>query len=198
MVGGEAAEPDPVATPEIGELQRLAAQLGVAEHVYFTGQRPQGILRDYYGAGDVVVTTPWYEPFGLTPLEGMACGRPVIGAAVGGITFTVADGETGFLVPPRDPEALAGRLRQLLARPDLRARMGRAARARVEREFTWATTAGRMAALYEEALVSPPAGERLATGDEQRATVAAPLGAFPHAAGVAPLADAAAYAEADS
>jgi len=76
--------------------------------------------------------------------------------------------------------------------------MGRAARARVEREFTWATTAGRMAALYEEALASPAAGERRTAGEEQPATVAAPLGAFLQAAGVAPLADAAAYAEADS
>src|SRR5438067_49833 len=75
---------------------------------------------------------------------------------------------------------------------------GRAARARVEREFTWATTAGRVAALYEEALASPAAGDRRSAGDEKPATVAAPLGAFSQAGGVAPLPDAAAYAEADS
>src|SRR5437763_13208979 len=127
----------------------------------------------------------------------MACGRPVIGAAVGGITVPVADGEAGCLVPPRDPEALAGRMRHLLARPDLRARMGRAARARVEREFTWATTAGRVAALYEEAMASPAAGDRRSAGDVQPATADAPMGVLPQAAGAAPLADAAAYAEAD-
>jgi D-inositol-3-phosphate glycosyltransferase len=150
LVGGETPEPDPCATPEIGELQRLAAELGIADLVHATGKRQPDVLRDYYSAGDVIVTTPWYEPFGLTPLEAMACGRPVIGSAVGGITFTIVDGETGYLIPPRDPEALADRLHQLLSRPELRARMGRAARARVEREFTWPTVAERTAALYRK------------------------------------------------
>ncbi len=152
LVGGETAGPDPAVSPEIGELQRLAAELGIAGRVRFTGKRQPDVLRDYYSAGDVVVTTPWYEPFGLTPLEGMACARPVIGSAVGGITFTIVDGQTGFLVPPRDPAALAARLAQLLADAGLRARLGRAARARVEREFGWDTVAARTADLYEELL----------------------------------------------
>lgn len=155
LVGGETAEPDPVTTPEIGVLQTIAAELGISERLHFTGQRQPDTLRYYYSAGDVVVTTPWYEPYGLTPLEGMACGRPVIGSAVGGITFTIADGETGFLVPPRDPEALAERLRQLLVNPDLRNKMGHAARRRVEQEFTWPTVAERTAALYETLLTQP-------------------------------------------
>ncbi|MBV9786976.1 MAG: glycosyltransferase [Chloroflexi bacterium] len=157
LVGGETAEPDPAATPEIGVLQTIAAELGIADRLHFTGQRQPDTLRYYYSAGDVVVTTPWYEPYGLTPLEGMACGRPVIGSAVGGITFTIADGETGLLVPPRDPEALAERLRQLLVNPELRDRMGRAARRRVEQEFTWPTVAERTAALYETLLMQPQA-----------------------------------------
>jgi glycosyltransferase involved in cell wall biosynthesis len=154
LVGGETSDPDPAATPEIGALQRLAADLGIADRVRFTGKRQPDELRDYYSAGDVAVTTPWYEPFGLTPLEGMACGRPVIGSAVGGITFTIQHGVTGFLVPPRDPAALAARLYQLWERPDLRDRMGRAARARVEREFTWRTVARRTAALYQTLLTT--------------------------------------------
>jgi len=160
VVGGESEEPDPTATPELGELQRLAIALRVADRVHFTGQRPTSTLRDYYSAGDVAVTTPWYEPFGLTPLEAMACGRPVVGSAVGGITFTVQDGVTGYLVPPRDPAALAGRLEQLLTQPALRARMGRAARARVEREFTWETVACRTATLYETLRAARPPSRR--------------------------------------
>ncbi len=157
LVGGESAEPDPAITPEIGVLQQLATELGIAERVHFVGKRQPDDLRNYYSAGDVVVTTPWYEPFGLTPLEGMACGRPVIGSAVGGITFTIADGETGLLVPPRDPQALADALRRLLTDTALRLRMGHAARERVEREFTWQAVAQRTAALYEELLVTAPA-----------------------------------------
>src|SRR6266496_723937 len=152
VVGGETYEPDPVATPEIGELQKLAAELGVTEYVRFIGKRQPEELRNYYCAVDVAVTTPWYEPFGLTPLEAMACGRPVIGSAVGGMTYTIKDGETGFLVPPRDPETLAVRLQQLLSQPELSTQMGLAARKRVEREFTWSITVMRTGALYETLL----------------------------------------------
>ena len=152
VVGGETITPDPTATPEIGELQRLATELGIAEHVRFVGKRQANELHYYYSAGDVTVTTPWYEPFGLTPLEAMACGRPVIGSAVGGLTFTIKDGETGLLVPPRNPAALATSLQQLLSSPQVCTKMGLAARKRVEREFTWSIVAMRTAALYEAVL----------------------------------------------
>ena len=152
IVGGETVEPDPVATPEIGELQRLASELGILHRVRFIGKRQANELRYYYSAGDVVVTTPWYEPFGLTPLEAMACARPVIGSSVGGLTFTISDGETGFLVPPRNPQSLAERLHFLLNTPNLATRMGKAARKRVEREFTWSIVTMRTAALYDSVL----------------------------------------------
>ncbi len=166
LVGGESVEPDPVATPEIGELQRLAAELGVADRVRFVGKRQPDVLRDYYSAGDIAVTTPWYEPFGLTPLEAMACGVPVVGSAVGGITYTIADGETGLLVPPRDPERLAVALYDLLEAPNTRRCMGGAARARAERLFTWPVVAARTAALYEElsAVSYQPAAEGAIVG----------------------------------
>lgn len=118
----------------------------------FIGKRQPECLRYYYSAADVAVTTPWYEPFGLTPLEAMACGRPVIGSAVGGITFTIKDGETGLLVPPRDPEALAAALQRLFDQPVLRKRMGLAARKRVQREFSWPIVAMRTGALYDKTL----------------------------------------------
>jgi len=152
IVGGESVEPDPAATPEIDELQKLARELGVSEHVRFMGKKQSELLRYYYSAADVAVTTPWYEPFGLTPLEAMACGRPVIGSAVGGITFTIKDGETGLLVPPRDPQALAASLQCLLGQPEVRKRMGAAARKRIEREFSWSIVAMRTGALYDAVL----------------------------------------------
>jgi glycosyltransferase involved in cell wall biosynthesis len=149
VVGGESRLPDPVATPEIGELRRLAAELGVADRLIVAGMRDREELRDYYGAGDVAVTTPWYEPFGLTPLEAMACGRPVVGSDVGGISFSVRHGETGLLVPPQDPPALAGAVFALLADRARRERLGAAARQHIERGFTWPVVAERTAALYE-------------------------------------------------
>ena len=154
LVGGETTEPDAHATPEFAVLQQLIAELGISEYVTFVGKRQQNVLHIYYCAGNVSVTTPWYEPFGLTPLEGMACGRPVIGSAVGGITYTVADEETGFLVPPQSPNALAERLYQLLIEPERCIRMGQAARERVEREFSWETVAQRTSKLYESVLAA--------------------------------------------
>jgi len=152
VVGGETEEPDPERVPELGYLMALAASLGVRDRVWFTGKRQQSELKDYYSAADVAVSTPWYEPYGLTPLEAQACGTPVIGSAVGGIPFTVAEGETGFLVPPKDPEALSDRLARIATDPALQATMSYKARARVEREFTWERTAHRTAAVYEEVL----------------------------------------------
>jgi glycosyltransferase involved in cell wall biosynthesis len=155
LVGGESEDPDPAKTPEIGHLRRLAAELGVSDLTQFVGRKQASDLRHWYAAADVAVTTPWYEPFGLTPLEAMACATPVIGSRVGGIGFTIVDGETGFLVPPKNPEALARSLERLLADADLRQRMGKAGRARIEREFTWPTVASRTAALYGELLSDP-------------------------------------------
>ncbi|WP_235538460.1 glycosyltransferase family 1 protein [Pelomonas sp. Root1444] len=150
VVGGDAREPDEAATPEIGRLRAVARESGAAERVVFVGRRDRHELHDYYQAADVFVTTPWYEPFGITPLEAMACGTPVIGAAVGGIQHTVVDGLTGFLVPPHDPETLAQRLDDLRCIPELGRAMGRAGLARVKREFTWDSVAVKLARVYAQ------------------------------------------------
>jgi histidinol-phosphate phosphatase family protein len=150
VVGGEGREPDPAVTPEIGRLREVAAAEGVAEQVTFVGSRGRDELRAYYAAADVFVTTPWYEPFGITPVEAMACGTPVIGANVGGIKTTVRDGVTGYLVPPRDPEALAGRLAHLFGHPDLLRQLGRRAVRRARALYTWRGVAEALGHVYAE------------------------------------------------
>ncbi|NEX60369.1 glycosyltransferase family 4 protein [Noviherbaspirillum galbum] len=152
VVGGNAERPDPVATPELGRLMGLAESLGVTDAVTFTGQRQREQLRYYYSAANVFVTTPWYEPFGITPLEAMACGTPVVGTAVGGIKTTVVDGETGYLVPPNAPDALAERLAWLHRHPHLAQRMGWSGMRRAYQHFTWNTVASRLADVYERTL----------------------------------------------
>ncbi|MBB3192697.1 hypothetical protein FHS28_000062 [Roseateles terrae] len=148
VVGGDTVVPDDVRTPEIGRLRRVAQEEGCEPWVQFVGRRDREQLRDYYLAADVFVTTPWYEPFGITPLEAMACGTPVIGAEVGGIQHTVVDGLTGYLVPPKDPESLALRLQDLRSHPELARMMGRAGLARVQREFTWDSVAEKLSQVY--------------------------------------------------
>jgi len=160
VVGGESDDPDPVKTPEIGRLQAIAREHGVAEQVTFTGRRPRCELRDYYCAADVFVTTPWYEPFGITPLEAMACGRPVIGAEVGGVKHTVVDSVTGYLVPPNDAAALAERLARFHRNPELARAFGRAGIRRVRSSFTWRKVVMDLARVY--ATVLEPHGARLA------------------------------------
>lgn len=150
VVGGETPDADLTREPEMRRLIALADELGIGDRVTFVGRRPSQDLPWYYSAADVFVTTPWYEPYGLTPLEAMACGIPAVCAGVGGITYTVADGETGFLVPPRRPDRLAEQLDRVLRDDALRARLARSARERVERQFTWDTVARRTAAVFEE------------------------------------------------
>jgi D-inositol-3-phosphate glycosyltransferase len=150
VVGGNSDTPSEIATPEIARLRGIARQEGVADAVTFTGRRAREALRYFYSASDVFVTTPWYEPFGITPLEAMACGVPVIGSEVGGIKYSVRDGETGFLVPPQDPHALAIRLWELYEHRALRRQMGEAARVRADK-FTWRKVSVDIASVYERA-----------------------------------------------
>ncbi|HET9580923.1 MAG TPA: glycosyltransferase family 1 protein [Usitatibacter sp.] len=162
VVGGATDEPDVEATPEIGRLMGIAEEYGVAGDVVFVGRRGRDVLPLHYAACDVFVTTPWYEPFGITPIEAMACARPVIGAKVGGIKYTVVDGETGFLVPPNDPESLAAKLAVLHEDRELARRMGEAGLARARRSFTWKRVASRLATSYRRAIDPPSRQPRTA------------------------------------
>jgi D-inositol-3-phosphate glycosyltransferase len=152
IVGGESEIPDPVACPEIGRLQKFTEELGVASSVTFIGRRDRSLLKYYYSAADIFITTPWYEPFGITPLESMACGTPVIGANVGGIKYSIKNGETGYLVPPKVPQALALKIDHLLSNKMLLKKMQVNCLRRVHKLFTWKKIAESVATVYEEVL----------------------------------------------
>lgn len=152
IVGGESEYPDPVITPEIGRLQQIAQEENIADKIVFIGRRGRNELRHFYNAADVFVSTPWYEPFGMTPLEAMACGTPVIGSNVGGIKYSVDHGKSGFLVPPNDPEALAYRLFQVLNDKTFFNQLSLKAIERVNKLFTWETVTKEMADIYEMAI----------------------------------------------
>jgi glycosyltransferase involved in cell wall biosynthesis len=149
IVGGESG-----GSSEATRLGALVEERGISERVCFAGSQPQEDLRHYYGAANVTVSVPHYEPFGMTPLEAMACARPVVGSQVGGIKTSVADGKTGYLVSPRDPEALAQRVLRLLSDPALQSRLGRAARHRIEEHYTWERVATLAADAFSEVAAS--------------------------------------------
>ena len=168
IVGGE-SETDLSLSSEIKRLMGLAEEQGLVTQVSFRGVQPRSALREFYSAADVFVTTPWYEPFGITPLEAMACATPVIGSDVGGIRSTVIPGETGYLVPPNDPRALADRLAALYRDPLLARQMGWNGLRRAHREFTWRRVASQLSRVYESVIRSST--QTMQTGLRQTDTV---------------------------
>jgi D-inositol-3-phosphate glycosyltransferase len=134
----------------VGPLEGIAAiaeRLGLSAHCRFVGSQPQNELPLYYAAADITAVPSRYESFGLVAVESMACGTPVVASRVGGLTFTVEDGETGVLVPYGEPQALAAGLRSLLVDPDLRLLMGRMGHFSAQR-FSWDAVASSVAHLY--------------------------------------------------
>lgn len=149
IVGGEHEDPELMNCPEMTRLKTIAIENDIADRIIFAGRKNREQLKYYYAAADIFITTPWYEPFGITPLEAMACGTPVIGANVGGIKYSVADGETGALVNPHNPYELAIKIAELMDDTEQLKQMGMNAILRVNRHFTWAKVAATVNQLYQ-------------------------------------------------
>lgn len=154
IVGGNPDATGEDTDAEMGRLRALTRQLCMDRMVVFLGKRDQDRLPYYYSAAEVVVMPSHYESFGMVALEAMACGTPVVASQVGGLGFLVRDGETGFLVPDRDPAALADRLSLLLGDPSLRQRIGRQAVAYAQ-TFDWEKIAVQIAEVYRSLLGTP-------------------------------------------
>jgi D-inositol-3-phosphate glycosyltransferase len=162
IVGGEYADPELMDSPEITRLKNIATEEDVLDCIHFAGRKCRSQLKYYYAAADIFITTPWYEPFGITPLEAMACGTPVIGANVGGIKYSVADGDTGALVPPRDPARLAAKIADMMSDKTKLSQMGLNAIIHVNQHFTWAAVAAKADKLYQQILIAESAKLQLA------------------------------------
>lgn len=156
LVAGGPAQAQLDDEPEVWRLRKAAAEAGVASRVTFTGRVAHQDVPALLRSADVVVSVPWYEPFGIVPLEAMACGVPIVASAVGGHLDTVASGKTGLLLPPRDPQALAHCLRFLLDRPDRRRDFGAAGVARVTSGYTWAQIAAATEMVYQKVRTGRP------------------------------------------
>jgi glycosyltransferase involved in cell wall biosynthesis len=130
------------------QIRDQIAQLGVGDRIHLENHRTDAatVLRDC----DVLVLPSLSDARPRCILEAMFLGRPVIATAVGGIPTMVEDGQTGYLVPPGDPEALTRALRRLADSPELRERLARAGRARAEAEFQPERSARRYVALYQQ------------------------------------------------
>jgi phosphatidylinositol alpha-1,6-mannosyltransferase len=146
--------------PDRARLEQLAGRLGVSERVRFLGLVPDEAIAPLLTMADLFVMPareerPDVEGFGLVFLEANACGTAVIGSTSGGIADAVQDGETGLLVPPAAPEALATAAIRLLTDTPLRLRLGAAGRARVLRDFTWERMAVQLSASMSQLAPAP-------------------------------------------
>ncbi len=136
--------------PDEGALRSKTRELRVQDRVVFGGFRPD--IERFYPVMDVSVLTSLSEGLSMTVLESMSFGLPVVVTRVGGNPEIVRDGETGFLVPPRDPEAFAERVVQLLKNQELRERMGESGRRVVQERFTLSSTAARYEEVYKDVI----------------------------------------------
>jgi glycosyltransferase involved in cell wall biosynthesis len=165
IAGGPAAE-QLDADREATRLRQLADRLGVADRVRLVGAVPRPDVPALLRSADLVVCAPWYEPFGIVPLEAMACGVPVVATAVGGFVDTVVDGATGKLVPPGRPDALAAAIRRLLGEPFWREAYGTAGVDRARSRYSWTRIAADTAAVYERVLGTASAADAAPDGDD--------------------------------
>lgn len=147
IVGGQADTSSE--SREMARLQHLVARLGIRDRTQFVGAVAHERLPLYYAAADVTVMPSSYESFGLVAVESLACGTPVVATRVGGLTSIVRDGETGLLIPWRDADLFADRLRTILEQPELQGRMARQARQSVL-GFGWNRIAEQHLALYAD------------------------------------------------
>jgi glycosyltransferase involved in cell wall biosynthesis len=157
VVGGPPAD-QLAGDPEARRLLALAQSLGVGDRVRLLGRRPRAELPGIMHGCDLLLAVPWYEPFGITPLEAMAAGLPVVATAVGGLRDTVVDTVTGRLVPPRRPDLLARVVADLLADRPGRLAMAAAGRERALAHYGWDRIAEQTEACYRNVLAERRAG----------------------------------------
>jgi glycosyltransferase involved in cell wall biosynthesis len=134
--------------PEARRLLAFAERLGVADRVLMRGRVERDDVPALIRSADAVLCVPWYEPFGIVPLEAMACGVPVIATAVGGMLDTVVDGVTGIHVSPRDPGAISRAAHDLLVDRDRRKQMGAAGVRRARELYSWDRVAAETHEVY--------------------------------------------------
>lgn len=154
---------------ERDRIEGIVTDLGIQDITVFPG-RLDVELPTYYAAADVCVVPSHYEPFGLVPIEAMACRTPIVASNVGGLQFTVVPEVTGLLVPPKDVDGFAQAIDRILANPAWRDELGQTGRHRVEIAFSWDSVAARLSNLYQRLLTE--AAEEVTPIKPERAPVA--------------------------
>jgi glycosyltransferase involved in cell wall biosynthesis len=172
IVGG--SDPDQSDGLERHRIEKMVADLGIAQNTQFVGRVGHDLLPLYYTAADVCVIPSHYEPFGLVAIEAMACGTPVVASDVGGLKFTVVPEETGLLVPPQDVNGFAAAIDRILSDELWARKLSRQAPIRVQQNFSWSGVAARLSHLYRRLLAQSISHEMLGVNEPTVPAIAVP------------------------
>ncbi len=155
IVGGNLGrKAEPEVREEIKRLKAVCREYGIRDRTVFTGAVQQEKLHYYYSAANVCVIPSYYEPFGMVPLEAMACKVPVVASDTGGLPYTVRDEKSGLLVPVRNPGAIANALEELLTDREHAEKLVRGGRELVKTTFSWNIIAKQVAHAYERTILA--------------------------------------------
>lgn len=136
----------------LDDIRARVSALGIEKSVIFPGFVPEDMLKEAYCTCDIFVLPSIVEPFGMVLVEAMACKKPVVAASVGGVPEIVDDGKSGWLVPPRDPVAIAEKVNAMLDDKCMMRHMGDRGREIVEQKFDWRLIAAKTKKVYEGVL----------------------------------------------
>ena len=155
IVGGPPTDKPFLSWAELSEepykkYMALIDEYGIEKQVTFTGEKNQDQLSRYYSAADVTIIPSYYEPFGMTAIEAMACGSSVIASRVGGLKSTVKENKVGTLFEPRNATQLAEKIKIVFDQPSMNAEMRKNTRPYVEENFSWKSVARSVAGVYQE------------------------------------------------
>ena len=133
--GGKTKAAQALDKNEVDRLKNITRELALDKSVFFLGPHKQKELNAFYNLADVCVVPSYYEPFGIVPIESMACGTPVVASRIGGLQYTVKDGETGFLATVRDYKDLSLKINGIISKD--KSFFSNACVERIEEHFSW-------------------------------------------------------------
>ncbi|MFH1656816.1 MAG: glycosyltransferase [Candidatus Nealsonbacteria bacterium] len=153
VIGGKIGKRgNPADKQEIKRLKNIAQELGIEKKVLFLGKKDQEKLRYYYSASNVFVTSPYYEPFGMTALEAMRCGAPIIVSNIGGLSCIIQNRKTGLFFPPGNHKILSKKIIEILTNNELKNKLTINAEKIVKENYGWENVSSQISKLYQELL----------------------------------------------
>lgn len=153
IIGGKIGKRGDMADKqEIKRLKNISQELGIEKKVLFLGRRDQEKLRYYYSSSDIFITPPYYEPFGMTALEAMRCGIPIIASNIGGLSYIIQNRKTGLFFPPGNHRILAKKIVELFINKKLRNKLTKNAEKMIKENYSWENVSSEIVNLYQELL----------------------------------------------